>query len=622
MAVSSKKDKLVEEAQKHVLRGQLDKAVKLYEQIMAMDPSSVNLRQKFAELLVKSGRMDDARIEFETIGKYFSKNGFFLKAIAVYKQLQKLFPADFLISLTLAELNEKHGLTTNALSEYKLVFDYYERSGNNAEALKILDRMQTIDPGNVPIKIKLAEDYFKNDKKKDAYALFCKAAAILLERSDTATAGKLNTRVQQLFPEKTDFLLEIFTEQIASGNAANAVNGLQGCLRTNPNDKRAWDLIVEAYKKLDQPHKVRVAYQHYLKFFPNDPAPLIGTIHCQIEDGNIPTSLELLDRYETLLLSAGCLTELEMLYQALSKIDPINVKIIEGMTRVAKAGNKESDVAALTSKLELLQDVAGENRKNTDALEPPPALANTIEGFFSNEPAAPSFATIDDEINQTAEFEVELFNETLSEPESFEADLNPLSEDDIEIEIELDLDEDSDLNQLAAITTHETVTDSWLDSVGGLFDNIETSPSGVRFGSEVENSDAQSHFDLGMAFKEMGLYDEAINEFRRASADNSRRVGCLIMQGACLRERGEYDTAVNMLKTLLNPGLSQEDSISVKYELALAYESTGQTGQATLLLNEIVADNPGFRDVSSRLVAANLESSLDFSDEDLKDFDL
>ncbi|MFH1026705.1 MAG: tetratricopeptide repeat protein, partial [Pseudomonadota bacterium] len=288
MAVSSKKDKLIEEAQKLVLRGQLDKAVKIYEQVMALEPSAINLRQKLAELLIKAGRIDDARKEFETIGRHFSKNGFYLKAIAVYKQLQKLFPADYLISLTLAELNEKHGLTANALSEYKLVFDYYEKFGNSSEALKILDKMQAVDPGNVPIKIKLAEAYYQNNKKDESYALFSKTASILQERGENATLSKLNTRIQQLFPEKTGFVLEVFSEQIANGNAASIMNGLQGHLRSHPNDKRAWDLIVEAYRQLDQPQKIRAAYQHYFKFFPTDPVPMAGIISCHAAEGNLP----------------------------------------------------------------------------------------------------------------------------------------------------------------------------------------------------------------------------------------------------------------------------------------------------------------------------------------------
>ena len=136
----------------------------------------------------------------------------------------------------------------------------------------------------------------------------------------------------------------------------------------------------------------------------------------------------------------------------------------------------------------------------------------------------------------------------------------------------------------------------------------------------MEGSDAQSHFDLGQAFKEMGLFDEAINEFRQASKDQSRRVECLIMQCACLRERGETEKAISMLLALLKPGLSVEEICAVKYELATGYEAAGKKEDASSILNEINAAMPGFRDISSRLRAADISESLDFSDDDFKDF--
>ena len=108
--------------------------------------------------------------------------------------------------------------------------------------------------------------------------------------------------------------------------------------------------------------------------------------------------------------------------------------------------------------------------------------------------------------------------------------------------------------------------------------------------------------------------------YLHASLDAARRVECLIMQCACLRERGEPEKAISILQALLKPGLSVEASCAVKYELATGYEAAGKKEEANVLLNEIYAINPGFRDISSRLNAANILDSLDFSDEDLQDF--
>lgn len=576
MAVISKKDKLIEDAQKFALRGQFDKAAKAYEQILALEPAAINQRQKLAELLIKCGRNDDARKELETIGKHFAKNGFYLKAIAVYKQLQKLFPADISLSLTLAELNEKHGLVANSLSEYKLVYEFHEKAGNIPEALSILNRMQYVDPQNIPIKIKLAEAYVQHGKKDESYAVFAKTACMLLERSDNATLSKVCARIQQLFPDKPDFMLEVLTDHISQGNAATAIDSLQSLLRSNPNNKRVWDLVAQAYQLLEQPQRVKVAYQHYLKFFPTEPEAMIGLISSVIAEHNLTGALELLDQYETALISAGFLQHLEQVYHSLDKIDPINLRVLEGLIRVATAADNESELRSLTSKLQSLRSVSG--------------------GVKNDSP------------------------ETVSDAESSDAAIDAVQHPDEEIEIDIEIDIDSPFGPLDQEVSTTLTHDNWLDSVDDLFDSIDTAPRGVKFGNEMESSDAQSHFDLGQAFKEMGLCDEAINEFRQASQDPSRRVECLIMQCACLRERGELEKAITMLRALLKSGLSEEESCAVKYELATGYEATGKKEEANLLFNDINAANPGFRDISSRLDAANHSDSLDFSDEDLQDF--
>ncbi len=621
MAASSKKDKLIEDAQKFAVRGQFDKAAKVYEQILALDPAAINLRQKLAELLIKCGRNDDARKELEAIGKHFSKNGFYLKAIAVYKQLQKLFPADITLSLTLAELNEKHGLAANALSEYKLVYEYHEKAGNTSEALGILDRMQNVDPQNIPIKIKLAEAYVLHGKKNEAYTVFAKAASLLLERGDNATLAKICTRSQQLFPDKTDFMLEILTEQVRQGNAATVIDSLQGLLRSNPANKRVWDLMVQAYQLLEQPQRVKVAYQHYLKFFPSEPSAMIGLISSITAELDLARALELLDQYETALISAGFLEQLEQVYRSLDKIDPLNIRILNGHIRVATAAGNEGEVHSLTAKMKSLHSVSGSTGHDPGVPVPTDVLVEKRYPESGETDTAPVSGTTPSG------------QEKAPGPESPETGPTPVSVTDSatcdrtadallqpDEEIEIDIDIDSTFGSPDQNTGAARPDENWLDSVGDLFDTINTAPRVVKFGNEMESSDAQSHFDLGQAFKEMGLFDEAINEFRQASHDTSRRVECLIMQCACLRERGELEKAITMLQALLQPGLNEEESCAVKYELATGYEAAGKKEEANLLLGEINATNPGFRDISSRLNAANLSDSLDFSDEDLKDF--
>lgn len=612
--MSSKKDKLIEEAQKLVLRGQLDKAIKAYEQVMVLDPAALNLRQRLAELLVKAGRVDDARVEFETIGKKYTTDGFYLKAIAVYKKLQGLFPGDIPISLTLANLNEKHGLVANALAEYKLVYDYYVKSCNMEDALKILEKMQSVDPQNINVKHKLAEAYFQVDKKDESYAVFGKLASLLQERGDAAAFVKLDARIQQLFPKKSEFVLEVLAEQVANGNAASAVAGLQALLRANSNDKRIWELIVEAFTQLEQPQKVKVAYQHYLKCFPNELSAQVGLIGCLAAEKNLKGAVALLDNYELGLFAGRYLGELENIYRVLDKIDPINVRVLEGLSRVCTALGKTDDVATLQSKIQSLQGVAGKRAKipvqsQQDTFVEP----DYFGGQDSDEPEFGEVSFADIDIESAA-----LDDQNHSSTPAVDAAFDKSEE---EFEIEVDFDEADDF-EIPMVTADDS-GDDWLDTVGEMFATIATKPRGVKFASGVDGADAQSHYDLGVAFREMGLYDDAINEFRQAATDSSRRLACLILQGTCLREKGDLANAEKVLKSLMKPGLDLENASSVKYELALTYGACGKNDQLVELLTEIDKSNSGFRDVRALLDAAGRDQdSLDFSDDELQGFDL
>jgi len=623
MAVMSKKEKLIEDAQKLALRGQFEKAAKAYEQILALEPAAINHRQKLAELLIKCGRSDAARKEFETIGTYFSKNGFFLKAIAVYKQLQKLFPADISLSLTLAELNAQLGLIANSLSEYKLVYEFNDKTGNIAEATGILERMQHIDPLNIPIKIKLAETFFKQGNRQESYALFAKTAAMLMERSDSSTLSKINTRVQQLFHDKTDFMLEILSEQINSVNAAPAIGTLQNLLRSNPNDKRVWELTIKAYQQLDQPQRVKIAYQHYLNYFPTEPVAMLGLISSVTSEHNVAGALKLLEKYETAIISGGFLPQLGQIYLSLEKIEPKNALILRGLIRIATSTGNESGALSLSAKLNSLNPAPASEAQNFTAPEPPPVFIDERPHPFDSASIneSPAFGEIIPEPPVFYTFENTgpiLPTETTSEVSPFTAtgESSPQSDEEIEIDIDFDSPFASPDGEIDAASDH----DDWLDSANDPFGTVSTAPRRVKFGNDLEISDAQSHFDLGQAFKEMGLYDEAINEFGQASQEPSRRVKCLIMQCACLRERGEVEKAISMLQALIKTGLNIEESCAVKYEMATGFEAVGKIEEANLLLSEINTAHPGFRDISARKNATKVSESLDFTDDDLNNF--
>jgi len=620
--VSSKKEKLIEDAQKCIQRGQLDKAVKIYAQVLSLEPSAINLRQKLAELLVKAGQPDGARTEYEGIGKHYASNGFYLKAIAVYKQVQKLFPGDIATTLTLAGLNEKHGLIGNALAEYKSAYDFYELEGNSSESLKILEKMQGVDQQNANIKLKLAEAYFHAGKKEEAYDLFRQIALLLQERGETGSFANLNTRIQHLFPGKTDFIAEVLAKQLEEGNAAKAVSGLQALLRNNPKDKKIWGLIIRAYRQLGQYQQLRAVYQHFLRYFPDEVSAKTGLIACHAQQKDIKGALALLDQYERDIVSSGASGELVAIYRDLAEFDPINPRILEGYKKACEAADMPDEASQLESRIQTLKKLSSK-ADTLPAPTGPSAGADDFSEGYGQDPGLSSLADgvagMDAGVSMPAERdEPPAAAEAAAADVGTEGGVEALP-DDSEIEIEVEID-DFPFESSPAVDEEGGVPDGWSDGFDDVAALISRSPRSVKFGSSLDGSDAQSHYDLGVAFKEMGLYDEAINEFRQAAGDPARRIECLVLQAACLRERGELDTAEKILTSLIKPEQGVEDTCAVKYELALILEAQGKNERAAALMAEIDAVNADFRDVHERL--KNAGDTLEFSDEELQGFEL
>jgi tetratricopeptide (TPR) repeat protein len=128
---------------------------------------------------------------------------------------------------------------------------------------------------------------------------------------------------------------------------------------------------------------------------------------------------------------------------------------------------------------------------------------------------------------------------------------------------------------------------------------------------QLSDEDSDTHFNLGIAYKEMGLLEEAIGEFRIASHDPSFFVEACSMIGVCANELGRHDDAAQWYqKALVVPDLSADARTALRYELAFSFEMTGEIEQAVGLFADIQSTDPTYRDVSARLAALNQQRQV------------
>jgi tetratricopeptide (TPR) repeat protein len=120
----------------------------------------------------------------------------------------------------------------------------------------------------------------------------------------------------------------------------------------------------------------------------------------------------------------------------------------------------------------------------------------------------------------------------------------------------------------------------------------------------VEAEDYQSHYDLGVAYKEMGLVDEAIAEFQKALRGPANRVRTYEAIGQCFIEKGQNQMAATILaRALSEKDTSDEQLVGVLYLLGRANEALGKTDEAVQYYQRVFIVDIGFHDVSDRLSA-------------------
>lgn len=124
-------------------------------------------------------------------------------------------------------------------------------------------------------------------------------------------------------------------------------------------------------------------------------------------------------------------------------------------------------------------------------------------------------------------------------------------------------------------------------------------------------ADHEAHYDLGIAYREMGLYEDAMAEFETALESPARRLDCLHLLGLCARDLKRPQDAVAFLQqALCDATLGDERGIAMRLELAIAFEEAGAIADALATLDEVARIAPGQPGVAERIDALRALQNL------------
>jgi tetratricopeptide (TPR) repeat protein len=255
------KNKVIAEATKLVQKGQLDKAIKAYEKILTEDGKDVRVLLKVGELQQKKGDNAAAAAVFSRAADAYSDQGFFLKSVAVYKQMLKLAPDDVRVNERLAGLYQQLGILSDAMGQLQLIASAAEKAGDEPKLLDVLRRMVDLEPDNVGSAVKLGELYAKQSQTKLALEHLRRAAEQLKRNNRADEYVKVAERVAFLAPEDVALTRELANIYLAKGDTKRALGKLQLCFKSDPKDLETLTLLAHAFKDLGQVSKTVSVYK-------------------------------------------------------------------------------------------------------------------------------------------------------------------------------------------------------------------------------------------------------------------------------------------------------------------------------------------------------------------------
>lgn len=265
----TKKDKHLAAAQKYLERGSLEKALTELQNAVKEDAKDTRTWLRMAEVHVRLGQNDKATEVYQTTVDLYVEQGFFQRAVAVYKNIIKLSPGSVQARVKLADVYRQLGLFSDAIQQLEQAVLLHQKAGRLTEALTALKQVLELNPDQPATRIRYAELAVQAGEVNDAVAEFREAANLLKAQGRSDEFTRVAERI--LYYQPADFELgkELAASYLDRNNARAALARLKPCFEANQGDVEILDLLARCFEQLGQPHKSLPVLKELCRIYAN-----------------------------------------------------------------------------------------------------------------------------------------------------------------------------------------------------------------------------------------------------------------------------------------------------------------------------------------------------------------
>jgi tetratricopeptide (TPR) repeat protein len=283
--MAEKRVAILKRANKLFRQGKADAAVKEYKKILEIKPDDLEVRRIVGDLELRQNNVKEAAEQFEWIADYYLKEGFFAKAIAMYKRITRIDPSFERALFKLADLYTKQGLVMEAKQIFLDIAEECKRQGNQKKALSMYKKILEFDRSNIKMRLLLADNYLKEGLKDEALTEYMTAADIVLNKKDYRRAEELllNTAEKIKDIKVTEKLIQLYIKEGEDDKAIRLINS-QGM--TMFKDAEMLKTLGELYLKKNMITDAEKIFSKVAEINPEETEVIIrlGKVYLQRED--------------------------------------------------------------------------------------------------------------------------------------------------------------------------------------------------------------------------------------------------------------------------------------------------------------------------------------------------
>jgi tetratricopeptide (TPR) repeat protein len=630
-------------------QGFAQKAIAVYKKIAKLKPDSVEVSTKLAELYHAKGSVSEARSHYLSLADHYQKKGQKMEALAIWKQMALLDPNNTEVYLSIAESYSAENQPDEACEAFTQAGERFSRAGmveqavsaySNALDLKgdapialrgLVDALDAVGRGSEAIdRLETAAEYAPHDGELLSTLMTC-----YLRERRASDAERVVSRLIQHDQSNFEKYLELARLYLDSGDTSGAT--------------RALNLSSEFMLSGGRADEFKDRVDEVLAFDPRSLEALrLRARFCSFkrdDDGLRRT----LDEIASIAAEAGSVEDERYALSQLVMVVPQEAAYGDRLRKINEQfGFDENpyDDAILRHQY-LEQDLAGEEASfdsfavladNAEIISADPAVSSGSGAKKKSKRAAEPPPA------EAAEPDPRLLERNGEEQEAARADYDPVESaiarevESIHFYIESGYNElaETTLNELCSAYGNRAVFDELRERIGVRANASEVysdlTPAAIEinqpepvtsagfglddlrheFGLEdsepADGDDYDTHYQLAVAYQEMGLMEEAIKEYQDAinqipQGDQTRRFfQCAHLLGHCFMQNGMAKLALKWYNRALEiPDLNDDEKQGIWFELGAAYEAEGDLNNAARFFEQVYAENVDFRNVGDRI---------------------